>query len=711
MISLVGMGGVGKTRIALELAARVAARFEDGARFVDLGVLGDGALVPRAIATALALPEITDVTLLELVVTALSDGHVLLVIDNCEHVITAAASAIDTILARCPAVTVLATSRESLRIDGETVYRLPTLDVPPVRPAVTADEALRYSAVGLFVELSRARNSALTISSDTVLAAAEICRRLDGIPLALELAAAKASVLNLPQIALRLSERFALLTDGSRTALPRQQTLRALIDWSFELLVPAEQQLFACLSTFAGSFTLTSAETVAAGVEIAAADVLTLISSLVEKSLVLVDENSPAVPRFRLLETTREYAAARLRETGRRDAVMRALTAGVVTFARRAQSLLRDMMDSAWLDMVEAELGSVRAALVWSLRDENDSAAGAEISALLGFFWDMRSYDEGARWLFGARGRLSLLEPRLSALVLSELVRISPFTDEAFELASQSLETYRSLGDERGTATALEYLGQTLINLGRYEDAVRALAGAAESARDAEPGSPAIRMVVLLGFAQLYGRDVTSAQDRAAEARRLAAPHTRVRDFALLLRLEAEIALASGDDAAAISNSERTLEQLERVGSVRGIGSARYLVAHALLAACRFPEAYAHATAAVRLLSSAQIPLAFLEACCIWAAAARHASRAEAAARVIGFSRARSATLRVRSAFLIAGLARRTVTELAEQLGARRFDELAAEGATFDTSRVLHELDEEDDVAAPKGVVHAGLDC
>jgi predicted ATPase/DNA-binding XRE family transcriptional regulator len=697
LVTITGSGGVGKTRAASELAWRIAERYPDGGWFVELGPLRDAALVPKAIAAALNIAEQTDLPLVERVVTVINGKALLVVLDNCEHVIDAAARAAHTILTRCENVTIVATSREALRIAGEATYQLPTLDTPPAALELSPESAMRYSSVALLAERVRARTRAFDLQPHNLAAAAEICRRLDGIPLAIELAAAKTSVLSLRQIAERLNERFSLLTDGSRTSLPRQQTLRALIDWSFDLLTPREQSLFSRLSVFAGAFSVGAAEAVTAFGDIGPEDVLPMLASLVDKSLVLADPTGSENVRFRLLETTREYAQSRLHEAGDLERTLALHAAYILAFVRGARGQLQEMTDSAWLEMVHAEIDNVRAALEWTLRDGNDVAVGAEICAMIGFYWDSRSWDEGTRWLTSARALIDDLEPRLAALVLQEFVRIQPTSDETFELAKQSLQTYRSIDDQAGIASALEYLGQTLINLGRYGTAVIVLEEGVAAARQARHTASTLRTLIFLAVAHLYAGDRDTAVARLAAAEQLRTPKTHLRDVALLLRCETEIALAGGDWPRAVAVSETTLEVAERTGDRRGIGIAQYLRAQALACASRFAEARRHASAAIASLSNAQLPFHLAEAQLVAAAVYERLHADESAVRMLGFARSRAENLAYQSGFLISDFFARSVETALERVGAARFDAFAGEGAALDSAWFSATLD------APEG--------
>ena len=315
LTTLTGVGGVGKTRLGLRVANELAATFADGVWLVELAGLSDPSLVPRALATVLAVHEQPDRSMTDVLADVLRPRQLLVALDNCEHLIEACAALVVTLLRACPGLHVLATSREALGVPGEQVWPVPPLSLPDP----SSGEALRQleasEAVRLFVARCRDALPGFALAEQNAPAVVEICRRLDGLPLAIELAAARIRGLTPEQIAARLDDRFRLLAGGSRTALPRHRTLRGTIEWSHDLLSEPERILFRRLAVFAGGWTVEAAEGICSGDGIAAEDVLDLLLKLVERSLVVADRSGPAV-RYRMLETIREYAAERLREAG-----------------------------------------------------------------------------------------------------------------------------------------------------------------------------------------------------------------------------------------------------------------------------------------------------------------------------------------------------------------------------------------------------------
>ncbi|HLK44461.1 MAG TPA: hypothetical protein VKT18_00670, partial [Acidimicrobiales bacterium] len=307
LVTLTGAGGAGKTRLSLQAAAEALDAADDGAWLVELAPVTDDQQVPHAIVSALDLPG-ADTDALELLLRSLAMQRPLLVLDNCEHVIDRVAKVADVLLRSCPGVRILATSREPLGVDGERVYRVPSLSLPD-EDAISLADVAGSEAVRLF--LARADLVGASIAEGEGHLVASVCRRLDGIPLAIELAAARLTTLSLPELSARLDERFRLLTGGARSAMARQQTLQALVDWSYQLLNPSERSVLQRLSAFSGSFELTAAETVCAGGAVDEADVLNVVHSLVQKSLAIAQRDGDAT-RFRLLETIRQYGAAEL---------------------------------------------------------------------------------------------------------------------------------------------------------------------------------------------------------------------------------------------------------------------------------------------------------------------------------------------------------------------------------------------------------------
>ena len=429
LLTLTGSGGCGKTRLGLELAGRVSASREHGACFVDLAPVSDARAVPSTIAGALGLRDDGRRTL-DQIADYLQDRDTVLVVDNCEHVIAGAADAVGALLMECATVIVVATSREPLGVAGETAWRVPGLSVPE-RGRRNPEELRDFEAVQLFVDRAVKANPRFTFSAENASDVAEVCERLDGIPLAIELAAARVRMLSPRQIRAGLSDRFHLLTGGARTAVPRQQTLRASVDWSVDLLGEGERCLLARLSVFTGGFSLDAARGVATGGSVGDDQVLDLLSGLVDRSLVQTDDD-PSVVRYRFLETIREYAAEQLAGRGDHEPL---------TTRRRHRDYFLSLTEAAapelhafgaleWLDRLELEHDNIRSALANIDADPSDEAtdAGLRIITAAANFWLIR-------------GHILEASERADRILARPQPRTSPLTRAAALLAAAELDS------------------------------------------------------------------------------------------------------------------------------------------------------------------------------------------------------------------------------------------------------------------------------
>jgi predicted ATPase/DNA-binding winged helix-turn-helix (wHTH) protein len=379
LVTLTGPGGIGKTTLALEVARNLFADFGGDARLVELASLSNPDLVPSAVASALGIQLVGDAISAEAVARAIGEQKLLLVLDNCEHVIDAAAQLTETLISSCPRTTVLATSREVLRIDGEYVYRVPPLDVPPANP--DAGDVVDHSAVQLFIARTRALDASFSPRGDALPAIAAICRQLDGIPLAIEFAAARAATLGVEHIATHLEDRFGLLSGARRTALPRHQTLRATLDWSYGLLPEAEAAVLRRLAVFAGDFSLDAAIAIAADPR-AVDDIV----NLVEKSLI-VAEHRDSVSYYRLLETTRLYALEKLRDSGEFQQTARRHAEHYRDLFAQAEAETETRSQTEWRDIYAGHLDNVRAGLDWAFSPGGDAQLGVALTVAAVPLW------------------------------------------------------------------------------------------------------------------------------------------------------------------------------------------------------------------------------------------------------------------------------------------------------------------------------------
>ena len=461
LLTLIGPGGTGKTRLALQIAQEVLPLFTNGVWLVELAPLSDPALILQAITSVFELREAPDMPLIEILINYLRAKQLLLILDNCEHLIAACAKLSADLLRVCPQLKIIISSREALGVSGETVYRVPSLSLPDPTQ-VTREAIADYESIQMFVERARAVQSHFALTDANASYVAPICQRLDGIPLALELAAARVAVFSPEEIASRLDDRFRLLTGGSRTALERHQTLRALIDWSHDLLSDEERILFRQLSVFAGGWTFEAAEAVCPDL-----DVINRLTQLVNKSLVIVDEQGQR-RRYRLPETIRQYARDKLLEIGESEQARDRHLDFFLRFAETAEPKLRSAEQIEWLDRLETEYDNFRTALGWSLESGNSESA-LRLSGALYYFWELRGMSEGCKWLddalalSGHEQSEPVVEKALRAKALygSGRIRVMTLLDwpASRTLVEESLRLWRELGDKWWMAVALENLG------------------------------------------------------------------------------------------------------------------------------------------------------------------------------------------------------------------------------------------------------------
>ncbi len=508
LVTLTGPGGIGKSRLALEVARSAQDAFADGAWWVALGSLCDGGLVAHYVAHAMGLPEDPAPEEADALSRHLETRHLLLVLDNCEHLVQACAELVGRLLRTCPGLHILATSREPLGAGGESIWEVPALSLPCAEESFNPETVAQSEAGQLFLERARAVRPEFHLDRLASAEIGRICCRLDGLPLAIELAAARVRVLSVSQIAARLDERFHLLTGGSRTALPHQLTLKTSVDWSYDLLTAPEQRLFGRLSVFRGGFTLESAEAVAGeeapppGHEIGAigsADVLDLLSRLVEKSL--VGTSQPEQVRYQMLETIREYAWERLGASGERESIRGCHLRYFLDLAREAEPKLGGPDQVETLHMLEREHDNMRAALAWS-QEIQAHDLGLPLATALSAFWMRVGYlGEGGSWLERTLAACREVGP-LRMWGLYQAGRLAQHRGEyeqAQDLAHQSLELSRRLGDLRGEARALGLLGQLAHWVGDRGQAGTLLAGALGLARQSGDARTLARTLLFLG--------------------------------------------------------------------------------------------------------------------------------------------------------------------------------------------------------------------
>ncbi len=472
LVTLTGTGGAGKTRLSLQIGAAAAAEFPDGAWFVELAPLTDPALVPQAVARVLGVKELAGIPIFEAVSRHLAARTCLLLLDNCEHLVDDVAPLSQTLLATCPGLRILASSREPLRVVGEVTYRVPSLATPDPKVTRDANALLQHAAARLFADRALAVKPGFRITDAESAVVADICHRLDGIPLAIELAAARVRSLSLAELSARLDDRFRVLTGGARTVLPRQQTLRALFDWSYDLLDDAEKAIFRRSSVFSGGWTLEAAEQVCSENEAERDVIVDLLTALVDKSLVVAEEREGQT-RYRLPETLLAYGRERLRESGEEARWRQRHLVFFLSFAEAHEPKFRmeDLRSSG--DRMEQEHDNLRAALSWSIADAAEAESALRLAALLWWFWVVRGFlSEGRTWL---ERILTTLPPdqyrMLRGAVLYGAGRLAQAQDDldtAQARFEECLAIARAFGKPTGVANTLRSIGTVASIRGDY---------------------------------------------------------------------------------------------------------------------------------------------------------------------------------------------------------------------------------------------------
>jgi predicted ATPase/DNA-binding SARP family transcriptional activator/DNA-binding CsgD family transcriptional regulator len=460
LLTLTGAGGSGKTRLALEVARDITSFYPDGAWFVDLAALSEPGLVPQAVAATLDIREQPGRPLTDTLLEALSGKDILLVLDNCEHLVESVARLVVVLLARCRGLRMLATSREPLGVEGEVLRRVPPLSVPLT--STTSAEISGYGAVRLFVERTRLRLPAFGITQENGYAVCEVCRRLEGVPLAVELAAARMGTMAAEQLARRLDDSLAVLSSGSRTAPPRHKTMRATLEWSHGLLSEKEQAAFRRLSPFAGGFTLEATEAVLAAEGIEEVEVLEMLSALVEKSLIVAKVVSGRSVRYRMLEPIRQYAQEKLQESAEEESTRRRHAEYFLGLAQEADPELLGEQQEEWFRLLEREHANFRAALGWAFSRE-EAKLGLRLAVALYEFWDVHGHiGEGRGWLEKGISASGSTTESTRARALNDAGWMAWFQgdfESARALVEESVSLYRQLGEKEGLAWAIANLG------------------------------------------------------------------------------------------------------------------------------------------------------------------------------------------------------------------------------------------------------------
>jgi predicted ATPase/transcriptional regulator with XRE-family HTH domain len=715
LVTLTGPGGVGKTRLAHALVAAQGGRYPNGVALVPLAPLADPALVLPAIARALGVREARGVPLQETLRLALGPRRMLLVLDNCEHLL-AAAPEVAALLADCPHLAVLATSRAPLRVRGERAYPLAPLALPPLDRVPTASEVVAAPAAALFVARAHAVAPTLALTDANAAAVAAICRRLDGLPLALELAAAWVRLLPPTALLARLDRALPLLAGGARDLPARQRTLRDTIAWSHDLLGADERALFRRLAVFAGGGTLAAAEAVCADAALSAAAALGAAAALLDQSLLrrvprestLAGGVSPpadeeAEPRVALLETIREYAAERLAESGEERAVRARHAAHFLALAEAGDAAVPVALEAAWLAQLDGELDNVRAALGWALGSGAIETA-TRLAGSLSRFWYVRGHwAEGQRWLAAALARREAAPPAAVARALlgaGQLAVVQGEVARGEALYREGLALYREAGQPAGVVAALALLGQAVQARG---DLARAHALLAEALALAEAHGDARGLVRVL---TILGLGAQSAGEEARTRALLEAGLARLRALGATWGLPGGLvglgwlAFRRGDATAARAHCEEALALARRFGERMVVGAALHSLG--LMALLRGDPARAEALVKEALGIYRELHYALYTPHCLecLAGAAVAGGRAQRAARLLGAA----AALRATSDTPLQAIERPAHAGLTAAaraaLGAAAFDAARHAGMALPTSAAIAEALEETRPAA-----------
>jgi predicted ATPase/DNA-binding CsgD family transcriptional regulator len=597
LVTLTGAGGCGKTRLALRVAAEAADRFEDGVWWIELAVWIDPALLPQAVLQALGLPESPSRTPLDLITEYFQAKHSLLVLDNCEHIIDACARLVSHLLQSCPQVRLIVTSREALNIDGELAWIVPSLQIPNIQSRSPISDLDKYDAVQLFVARASTLVPDFALTEQNADAVMKICQRLDGMPLAIELAAARIKVLRVEQIAERLDNTLQLLTQGRRSAPSRHQTLRATMDWSYNLLSEAEKKLFQRLAVFTGGFTLEAAEGICVGDGVEPGDILELVASLLNKSMLISVEwkaksqdLSEGALRYRFLEPIRQYALEKLVEAGQEASIRDRHLSYFHDWLQTTETKFYTTEQLMQLANIDRELDNIRAALQWALKTQPLTAMRIVSSFMLIGFWNVRGYTtEGRRWAEQALKQTETdLTPETLGVRARALTGVAYLTmtqgdnQSASHLVAEAIPILRAQNDELGLARALFVQSAALAFLGQSSLA----RAAAEESREIgfrldDPFTLAVSLPIMAAALFRVGEIATAQrfmQEALANSSRLGSPLP----LALSRWTAGMVAYSQGNLKAARQAMEESLAFVQQVGDKHRINMVASDLAHIL---------------------------------------------------------------------------------------------------------------------------------
>ncbi len=688
LVTLLGSGGVGKTRLALQTGAELLDRFPDGVWLADLATITDPELVSSVVAKVLGMSQQEGQRVDESLPHWLRRKKLLIILDNCEHVVEATAKLAEAIIRSCADVRLLSTSRQALGIRGEEVLRVSSLDVPHRVADCTPETAITFGAVALFVDRARSVDKSFELTDDNAPIVADICRRLDGIPLAIELAAARVKVLSIPNLAQRLNERFKLLTGGSRDAVPRQRTLSALIDWSYDLLSAQEQKLFLRAGVFAGGFRLDAA-TAVCGEGMDEIDILDLLSSLSDKSLVVADTGGEQ-ERYHLLESTRAYALEKLTASGERERL-----------SRRHAEYFRDQAQAAderygigstyvWLANAELELDNYRAALEWSITENHDMIVGGAIAGALEQVWYRGGLTtEGRYWISAALERGNYAGQPLIAARLWRALGFIRSGKPAYEAAERARVLYEEAGDKWGAARAKGDAAFALRQMGRLDEAVELLTQAIDTSR-----SLGDKFGVLMGLSTRGGcaynlGDFKLGREYYSQALALSKELANDMQTSFVLSNLAELEFADGHADEALRSAKELAEQRTRSQNLTNLATSKTNVAAYCIWLGQLDEACQSAREALYISRSITALYSTSIACQHLGLIASLRGRPQVAASLLGFVNEQYRKIETEREPTEKLCYDKFMASLREQLSETEIEKLLAEGARWTEDKAI----------------------
>jgi len=581
LVTLTGVGGTGKTRLALQVGAQIVEDFPDGVWAVDLAPVEDGEMVDNAVGAALGLRDQPGRSLIETIGDAVRTRKTLIILDNCEHLLSVSAEVVSEILRAGPNVRVLATSREPLGVPGEATVAIPPLNAPP-QSAKTADALAPYDSAVLFENRAALARPGFRITDENSEAVTQICRSLDAVPLAIELAAARVRVLSPWEIADHLDDRFRLLTGGGTAAVARQQTLEATVAWSYDHLLDGERLLFSRLAVFAGGFTLSAAEAIAESEDIERWDILDLVTGLVEKSMLVVDSDDNAKSRYRILETLRQYGRSRLIESGTAVLFHRRHAVYFADLAESGDRQLRGPNQGEWFTVLGREHDNFAMALTWTL-DAEEGELFLRTAGALGYFWgQMGLWEEGRRWLLAGptTDEAQPADLRAKALIQAVTVIVPEDPDRALEIAELAQELSQAADEKHLAALALHAMGYASILMFLADEAKSLLAESLAMFRSlGDRWGEALALGTMSNAVDYMGGD--SAAELSSQSRRIFEELGDGLGTAENLYIGASIANRQDDPRHAVELAERAFALYRQLGSSIGQGHSLHVLGRA----------------------------------------------------------------------------------------------------------------------------------